>query len=135
MTGYWKIGAFADGYWATYNAFDMSIYVFGKGPSQTSVSVQNDITTFGDSVMIKGNVMDVSAGAKSSNIAPRFPNGLPAVSDDSMTAWMKYVYMQQPYSTSATGVPVTIDVIDANGNYRNIGSTTSTQVACSASTG
>jgi hypothetical protein len=125
MTGYWKIGAFADGYWATYNAFDMSIYVFGKGPSQTTVSVQNDIATYGDSVMIKGNVMDVSAGAKSSTIAPRFPNGLPAVSDESMTAFMKYVYMQQVKPQKTSGVPVTFEVIDANGNQRPIGSATS----------
>ncbi len=125
MTGFWKIGAFADGYWATANMFDMNVYVFGKGPSQTTVSIQNDIATYGDSVMIKGNVMDISAGAKSSNIAPRFPNGLPAVSDESMTAFMKYVYMQQPKPQTTTGVPVTLEVIDANGNQRPIGSATS----------
>jgi hypothetical protein len=42
-----------------------------------------------------------------------------------MTAWMEYLYQQQPMPTNATGVPVTIDVIDANGNYRNIGMATS----------
>jgi hypothetical protein len=54
----------------------------------------------------------------------RFPNGVAAVSDASMSAWMLYVYKQfeQP---SATGVPVAISVIDANGNYRTIGTTTS----------
>ena len=38
---------------------------------------------------------------------------------------MLYVYKQFEHPTNATGVPVTIDVIDANGNFRNIGTTTS----------
>jgi hypothetical protein len=38
---------------------------------------------------------------------------------------MEYVYMQQPAPTNVTGVPVSIDVFDSNGNYRNIGTTTS----------
>ena len=33
--------------------------------------------------------------------------------------------MQKPLPTNATGVTVYIDVLDANGNYRNIGTTTS----------
>lgn len=33
--------------------------------------------------------------------------------------------MQKPMPTNATGVEVLIDVLDSNGNYRNIGSTTS----------
>ena len=32
--------------------------------------------------------------------------------------------MQQPKPNNATGVPVTISVVDANGNYREIGTTT-----------
>ena len=125
MPGFWKIGAFADGYWATQNAFDMSVYVFGKGPSQTTVSIQNDVA-YGDSVSIKGSVLDISAGTKTSDIAPRFPNGVPAIADANMTAWMEYVYQQRlPKPTDVKGVPVTIDVVDANGNYRNIGNTTS----------
>jgi hypothetical protein len=34
---------------------------------------------------------------------------------------MEYVYMQQPKPTNATGVPVQLEVVDANGNYRAIG--------------
>jgi hypothetical protein len=33
--------------------------------------------------------------------------------------------MQKPKPKDAIGVPVSIDVIDANGNYRNIGTATS----------
>ena len=54
-----------------------------------------------------------------------FQTVFPAVSDKSMTPWMEYVYMQRPRPTSAIGVPVSIDVIDSNGNQRNIGTTTS----------
>ena len=42
-----------------------------------------------------------------------------------MSDWMEYVYMQKPRPTNATGVEVTIDVLDSNGNYRPIGKTTS----------
>ena len=38
---------------------------------------------------------------------------------------MEYIYMQKAKPTNTTGVPVSIAVIDANGNYRTIGSTTS----------
>jgi uncharacterized protein GlcG (DUF336 family) len=38
---------------------------------------------------------------------------------------MEYVYQQQSMPTNATGVPVTISVVDSNGNYRTIGTATS----------
>jgi hypothetical protein len=38
---------------------------------------------------------------------------------------MEYVYMQQEKPTNTTGVLIEISVIDANGNYRTIGKTTS----------
>ena len=41
-----------------------------------------------------------------------------------MANWMEYIYEQQPMPTNATGVTVNLDIIDANGNYRNIGSAT-----------
>jgi hypothetical protein len=42
-----------------------------------------------------------------------------------MSEWMLYVYKQFPRPANATGVEVTISVVDANGNYREIGKTTS----------
>ena len=45
---------------------------------------------------------------------------MPALSDESMGPWMEYLYMQKSKSADAVGVPVTIDVIDSNGNYRNV---------------
>ena len=41
-----------------------------------------------------------------------------------MSQWMEYVYMQKPRPTNTAGVPVTLSVVDANGNYREIGTTT-----------
>ena len=58
-------------------------------------------------------------------IALRFPNGVPAVSDASISNWMLYLYSQFPRPQDATGVAVTLSVVDANGNYRVIGTTTS----------
>jgi hypothetical protein len=38
---------------------------------------------------------------------------------------MEAVYQQQPMPTNLTGVPITLNVVDSNGNYRTIGTTTS----------
>jgi outer membrane protein assembly factor BamB len=116
--------AIADGVLTYWNNYDHQVYAVGKGPSSTTVSIADDVVQYGDSVMIKGTVTDVSAGTQQSQQALRFPNGVPAVSDESQSAWMEYVYMQKPRPTNATGVPVEISVIDANGNYRTIGTTT-----------
>jgi hypothetical protein len=43
-----------------------------------------------------------------------------------MTQFMEAVYEQQPMPTNITGVPVMINVLDSNGNYRTIGTTTTT---------
>jgi hypothetical protein len=115
----------ADGYLAYYNYYDNQIYCVGKGPSATTVSIKDDIITQGNSVMITGTVIDTATGTKQNEQVARFPNGVPAVSDDSISAWMEYVYMQKPMPTNATGVSVSLDVIDSNGNHRNIGDTTS----------
>jgi hypothetical protein len=115
----------ADGYFVLPNAYDNQLYSYGKGPSATDASIQNDVITLGSKVLIRGFITDKSAGTKTTDAEARFPNGVPAISDESMSAWMQYVYMQQLKPTNATGVPVEIYVIDANGNYRSIGITTS----------
>jgi hypothetical protein len=75
-------------------------------------------------VVIRGSVKDISAGTTQNEQSADFPNGVPAVSDASMAAWMEYVYMQKPMPTNVTGVSVAIDVIDSNGNQRQIGTAT-----------
>jgi outer membrane protein assembly factor BamB len=115
----------ADSFFVFLNTYDMQIYSVGKGPSETTVAASPKVTTFGSSVIIEGAVIDIAAGTKQKEQAARFPNGVPAVSDESMGEWMEYVYMQKPRPTEATGVEVTISVLDENDNYREIGKTTS----------
>jgi hypothetical protein len=117
--------AIADGYLVYLNAYDTQFYCIGKGPTQTTVSAPDIASPVGTSIVIKGSVMDISSGSKQNQQVTCFPNGLPAVSESNMTAWMEYVYMQKPKPTNTVGVPVSIDVIDSNGNYRNIGITNS----------
>jgi hypothetical protein len=114
----------ANGYIIALNAYDNQIYAFGKGPTSTTVQTPLAGVMEGQSFTIQGMVMDISAGASQNSIRARFPNGLPAVSDDSMTPWMEYVYMQQQLSTTAIGVPVTLTAIDPNGNTVIFGTAT-----------
>jgi hypothetical protein len=124
IDGWYQQPCVAEGIVVAPNGYDGQIYCFGKGPSATTVSIKNDVLTEGASVLIQGSVTDISAGASQNEQAKRFPNGLPCVSDESMSAWMEYVYMQQSCPANATGVEVSLDVVDANGNYRNIGTAT-----------
>jgi len=117
--------AVADGYCVYFNGYDNRIYSLGKGPTQLTVTAPDLAAASGQRVVIKGTVTDISAGTKLSEQAARFPNGVACASDASMKGWMEYVYMQQPMPSDFSGVTVLIDVIDANGNYRNIGSATS----------
>jgi len=114
----------ADGIISFYNTYDNQVYSIGKGPSQTTVAASPKTSTFGDSILIEGAVHDISAGTQDPRIAPRFPNGVPAVSEESMNEWMKYVYMQFPRPTNTTGIEVSLSVLDANGNMQQIGNTT-----------
>ena len=117
--------AIADGTLIYWNNYDHQIYAVAKGPSQTTVEAPMTGVTMGSSLTIRGKVIDISPGTKQLEPAMRFPNGVPAVSDASQSAWMEYVYMQKAFPTNATGVDVTISVLDSNGNFREIGKATS----------
>jgi outer membrane protein assembly factor BamB len=112
---------------AVMNSYDQQVYAIGKGPSGTTVSIQDNIVTRGDSVLVKGMVTDISPGTEKYALTARFPDGVPAVSNASQSSWMEYVYMQYPKPQNTTGVPVELFVIDANNNYRSIGTTTTDQ--------
>jgi len=132
----WRInGAFRQTHWggrsiigdsiiATQSTYDQRVYAIGKGASTTTVSIQNDVISLGSSTMIKGTVMDVSPGTEDAALQIRFPNGVPAISDESMSEWMKYVYMQFGIPADATGVEVKLEAIDPNGEYAYIGTAT-----------
>ena len=110
---------------ATMDTYDQRVYAIGKGPSAITVEAPMTATTIGSSIVIRGSVTDVSPGTTSDELTLRFPNGVPAVSDASMSDWMLYVYKQFPRPTNATGVEVILSVLDSNNNTREIGKTTS----------
>lgn len=118
--GLWNIsfwGLFpviADGYAVSFNYYDGRIYCFGMGQSETTITAAPKVSTLGSSVLIEGKVTDKAASA----------NGAAVVPDEYMADWMEYLYMQQPKPVNATGVQVRLDVLDANGNYRTIGTAT-----------
>jgi hypothetical protein len=117
--------AIADGYLVYLNAYDGQIYSIGKGPSATTVSAGPKTSVEGSSVLVEGMVTDTAAGTKQNEQAARFPNGVPAVSDESMSEWMEYVYMQQPRPANVTGVEVVVSVLDPNNNCYEVGRGTS----------
>jgi hypothetical protein len=117
----------ADGILVGLNFFDNQLYAFGKGPSGTTVTTQNDISVLGHKVTIKGTVTDQSpVGKRNINDVLQTPlKNTPAISDQDMTAWMEYLFMQQAKPTNAMGVDVSLSAIDPNGNSVPIGTTTS----------
>jgi hypothetical protein len=128
----WSIDAFdtnnapaiADGVMTDLNAYDNQIYAYGQGPTKTTVNAPDLGVSTSTPITITGTVNDISAGSQQQAVAANFPNGLPCVSDASMTQFMEAVYEQQPMPTNITGVPVTLSVLDSNNNYRTIGTTT-----------
>jgi len=113
----------AYGYLVYLNAYDQQLYALAKGPSATTVTATPD-TVEGSKVLIKGTVLDTAAGANQTGIISRFPNGLACVSDDNMTDWMEYAYMQHPRPENVQGVNVTLSVITADGAVTDIGNIT-----------
>ena len=115
----------ADGYMVTWSQYDNLVYCIGKGPSGLTVSAPQSDIPQGSSFTISGTVTDQSPGAKAYAAKFGVSNGVAAVSDDSQEAFMEYLYEQQSKPTNTTGVSVRISAIDPNGNYVNLGTTTS----------
>jgi hypothetical protein len=116
--------AVAAGYLTFFNGYDGQIYSVGRGPSATTVTAPGSGVTTAAPVVISGTVMDVSAGTQQTEQKADFSNGVPCASDASMTAWMGYVYQQQPEPTNFTGVTVTLTAIDPNHNFITLGTAT-----------
>jgi hypothetical protein len=110
-----------------YNTYDQQLIAFGKGPSETTVTIQDNVIALHDQVLVTGTVMDISAGTKDQRIMARFPKGVAAVSDESMTDHMEWIYMQKPRPLISTGVPVKIQIFDPNGDFAWIGTATTDQ--------
>jgi hypothetical protein len=106
------------------DTYDQRVYAVGKGPSTMTVTAPDTAAAFGTSVIIRGTVMDNSPGTQSDEIKLRFPKGVPAVSDASMSNWMLHVYKQFSQPSNTVGVPVSIDAVDPNNNYVHLGDAT-----------
>ncbi len=114
------IGSAADGYSTMNDQYDGTMYVLGIGKSQTTIQAPLAAVTKGQSVVITGTVTDLS---------PAQP-GAACVSEASMGAYMSYLHLQSQlqnmlHPDAPTGVSVSIDAIDPNGNYAHIADVTS----------
>jgi outer membrane protein assembly factor BamB len=112
LLGWWQGTAVSDGVLTAFNSYDGQIYGIGKGNSATTVQTPLTGIAAGDTITITGTVTDQSPGQTCLGIPAA---GTPAISDDSITAWMEYLYMQQPQPTNATGVQVQLVAIDSSG--------------------
>ncbi len=101
----------------TQDTYDQRVYAIGKGPSETTVSINDNVVPLGSSVLIDGTVMDVSPGTQDTDLQLRFSKGVPAVSDASMSDWMLYVYKQFPRPENVEGVKVFLKIQDPNGDW------------------
>jgi len=118
------ISIIGDSVIATMDTYDQRIYAVGKGPSTITAESPLMGVPLGTSVTIQGRVTDVSPGTTSERLLLRFPNGVPVVSDESMSDWMLYVYKQFK-KPDVTGVEVVLEAIDPTGGYKYLGTVTS----------
>lgn len=112
-----------DSIMAILDSYDQRFYAIGKGPTTTTISSPDLGVPLGNSVMLKGTVMDSSPGTNDYSVESRFPAGVPAVADDDMSEWMKYVYQQFSRPENVQGVQVKLEAVDPNGNHKNLGTT------------
>jgi len=119
------IGIIGDSIIATMDTYDQRVYAIGKGPSATTVTASPEVSMHGSSVLIKGMVTDISPGTEDYALTARFPNGVPAVADESMSEWMLYAYKQFPRPADVTGVPVKLAYLLPDGSWKDIDETTS----------
>jgi len=99
------------------DTYDQHIYAIGRGASKTTVEAPLTALTKGTSVIIRGTVMDVSPGTEDPKIKIRFPNGVPAMSDEDMEDWMLHVYNQFECPDDVEGVNVTLQIQDPHGDW------------------
>jgi hypothetical protein len=83
-------------------------FTIGKAPSKMTVSVSKQVTTVDSTIVISGNVIDVSPGTERDDLRLRFPNGIPAVGDESIDEWMRYIYKQYEPPASVRGIEITV---------------------------
>ncbi len=118
-------GLMGDSIIATQDTYDQRIWAIGKGPSATTVTAGPKVSVHGSSVVVEGMVTDISPGTADAALKMRFPNGVPAVADENISAWMQYVYKQFAKPADVVGVEVIVSVLDPNNNCYEVARATS----------
>jgi hypothetical protein len=120
--------AAAYGYVIGQGIYDGNLYCIGKGPTKTTVEAPLTAIPLGESIVIKGSVLDMSPAAQDYASKVRFPNGVPAVADEDMSEWMDYLYMQNATllnnPPNPRGVSVRLTAVYPNGSVQDIGTVT-----------
>ncbi|PVX25247.1 MAG: hypothetical protein CW691_05190 [Candidatus Bathyarchaeum sp.] len=114
-----RMTAIADGYLALADSYTGTMYVLGKGKSETTVSTPDVAVPKGTAMTIKGSVLDLS---------PAQP-GTACVAAESMSTQMEYLHRQMPIGglwgdETILGVPVTLTAIGQDGSYIDLGTVT-----------
>ena len=114
-----SMGAIADGYLAVSESYTGTLYVLGKGQSQTTVTAPDTAVPLGTALVVKGTVVDLS---------PAQP-GTPCVSKESMALQMEHIHKQMPidglwHNETLTGVPVSLTAIGSDGSFVDLGTAT-----------
>jgi len=111
-----------DGYLIGHNGYDNQIYCFGKSPSQI-VFAGSSSAQSGSGAMITGVLSDQSPAARQKVETGEY-SYVPVVSDESMSDWMEYLYMQQPMPLDTTGVPIRLSYLNDDGSMTDIATVT-----------
>jgi hypothetical protein len=74
--------------------------------------------------------MDISPACSDIKLQLRFPYGVPAVSEESMSEWMLHVYKQFERPADAVGVNVTLTVFDSDNQVYDTATVTSDASGC-----
>jgi hypothetical protein len=114
----------------TQDTYDQCTWCIGKGPTSTTVTTPDVVVPNGGTAIIRGTVMDISPACSDVKVQLRFPQGVPAVSEESMSDWMCYVYKQFNRPANATGVEVTLSVLDSDGQVRDTATVTTDAYGC-----
>jgi len=109
--------AVTDGYMLSFNNYDLQVYAYGRGLTQTTVNT-SPVANNNNQLLITGTVTDQSPGQTCLGIPEA---GTPAIGDAYMSDWMAYLFEQSPQPMNATGVPVTLTYVDPNNNTGTIG--------------
>jgi hypothetical protein len=123
ITGMYDSALTANGVTIGANMYDNTFYCYGKGPSKTTVEVSPSVVEAGQAALIEVMVTDESAATQNPEAIGKYPNGVPAISDRDMSAFMEFLYMERDMPMNIIGVPVALQAVAPDGNVIDIATT------------